>query len=106
MGSTVGLFHTYHGPCRPTMESARYGADLDESLFKEADACGWNTDRLDSCLQLLRVDAADGDEESVASLPGVTSAYLYVGMWARHRRSKKTEKETKRCDLCFGRAND
>eukprot|EP00586_Coscinodiscus_wailesii_P019096 CAMPEP_0172517894 /NCGR_PEP_ID=MMETSP1066-20121228/288795_1 /TAXON_ID=671091 /ORGANISM="Coscinodiscus wailesii, Strain CCMP2513" /LENGTH=705 /DNA_ID=CAMNT_0013300105 /DNA_START=102 /DNA_END=2216 /DNA_ORIENTATION=+ len=65
----------------PTMEPARYGADMPGSMFMGADACGWNIDNLDSCLQLLRVDAPDGDEDVVASLPGVTSAYLYVGMW-------------------------
>jgi len=66
----------------PTMESARYGADIGGSLFKGADACGWNIDKLDSCLQLLRIDQADGDLDDTVCLPGVMSAYLYVGMWA------------------------
>ena len=54
----------------PTMESSQYGADMEGSLFDGDDACGWNVDRLESCLGLL-----DG------KLPGVTSAYLYFGMW-------------------------
>jgi len=68
----------------PTMEPATYGADMEGTLFnKDADACGWNVDRLDSCLSLLRADAKDGDcDDKVFHLPGVTSAYLYFGMWA------------------------
>ncbi|EED92721.1 predicted protein [Thalassiosira pseudonana CCMP1335] len=67
----------------PTMEPATYGADMDGSLFKDAHACGWNVDRLESCLCLLRADATGGDrDDEVFYLPGVTSAYLYFGMWA------------------------
>lgn len=66
----------------PTMEPATYGADMEGTLFKDAFACGWNVDRLESCLCLLRADAQEGDRDEVFHLPGVTSAYLYFGMWA------------------------
>jgi len=67
----------------PTMEPAVYGADMDGSLFNDAHASGWNVDRLESCLCLLRADAKGGDrDDEVFHLPGVTSAYLYFGMWA------------------------
>ena len=52
------------------------------TLFKDAHACGWNVDRLKSCLCLLRTDSRNGDrDDEVFHLPGVTSAYLYFGMW-------------------------
>jgi jumonji domain-containing protein 2 len=61
----------------PTMESSMYGADMEGSLFdQDDDACGWNPSRLESCLSLLSTDA-NGE-----SLPGVTTPYLYFGMWA------------------------
>jgi len=61
----------------PTMESSMYGADMEGSLFQKEDgACGWNPGTLESCLQLLSADT-DGQ-----SLPGVTTPYLYFGMWA------------------------
>lgn len=67
----------------PTMEPATYGADMEGTLFKDAYACGWNVDRLESCLCLLRAHAKEGDrDDEVFHLPGVTSAYLYFGMWA------------------------
>jgi jumonji domain-containing protein 2 len=66
----------------PTMEPAMYGADMEGTLFKDAQACGWNVDRLESCLCLLRADAQDERDDEVFRLPGVTSAYLYFGMWA------------------------
>mmetsp|Transcript_12157 Transcript_12157/g.26515 ORF Transcript_12157/g.26515 Transcript_12157/m.26515 type:complete len:695 (-) Transcript_12157:213-2297(-) len=67
----------------PTMEPATYGADMEGTLFKDAHACGWNVDRLESCLCLLRAHAKEGDrDDEVFHLPGVTSAYLYFGMWA------------------------
>lgn len=67
----------------PTMEPPTYGADMEGTLFKDAHAHGWNVDRLESCLCLLRAHANDGDREGeVFHLPGVTSAYLYFGMWA------------------------
>ena len=67
----------------PTMEPSTYGADMEGSLFRDAPACGWNVDRLESCLSLLRADAPGGDrDDEVFHLPGVTSAYLYFGMWA------------------------
>ena len=68
----------------PTMEPSVYGADMEGTLFDGADACGWNVDRLESALALL---GADMDEEGSAPgepagrLPGVTTAYLYFGMW-------------------------
>ncbi|CAB9515133.1 specific demethylase 4A [Seminavis robusta] len=55
----------------PTMPPATYGADMEGSLFGEDPANGWNLSRLDSFLQLLG-----------PYLPGVTSPYLYMGMWA------------------------
>lgn len=66
----------------PTMEPSVYGADVSGSFFDGADASGWNIDKLDTCLQLLRVDLKDGEKDETYSLPGVTSAYLYFGMWA------------------------
>ena len=67
----------------PTMEPATYGADMDGTLFKDSHACGWNVDRLESCLCLLRADATEGDrDDKVFHVPGVNSAYLYFGMWA------------------------
>ena len=82
----------------PTMEPAVYGADKVGSLFNEESASGWNVDRLDTCLQLLLSDGVGSSSSSSSSssgggggdtgkadepltLPGVTNAYLYVGMW-------------------------
>ncbi|KAL7549531.1 hypothetical protein ACHAWF_012790 [Thalassiosira exigua] len=67
----------------PTMEPSTYGADMEGTLFRDAPATGWNVDRLETCLCLLRADAKGGDrEDQPFHLPGVTSAYLYFGMWA------------------------
>ena len=67
----------------PTMQSSQYGADMEGSLFDGAEACGWNVDQLKSCLALLEADYKDADEIGEKfKLPGVTSAYLYFGMWA------------------------
>jgi len=67
----------------PTMEASIYGADMEGSLFDGADACGWNIDRLESCIQLLRAEMEDDTNNGDHfRLPGVTSAYLYFGMWA------------------------
>jgi len=68
----------------PTMEASIYGADMEGSLFNEAEACGWNVDQLESCLQLLRADSTIdfADDSRRFKLPGVMSAYLYFGMWA------------------------
>ncbi len=75
----------------PTMESSKYGADMEGSLFDGDEACGWNVDQLDSCLQLLLADVNNKDLEELKNkklteedfrMPGVTSAYLYFGMWA------------------------
>jgi jumonji domain-containing protein 2 len=60
----------------PTMASSMYGADMEGSLFDSShDSCGWNLRDLESCLQLLLT--TDGE-----ALPGVTTPYLYFGMWA------------------------
>lgn len=78
-----GLARKFWRRLGPTMEASVYGADMEGSLFKGAPACGWNVDRLENCLQLLRADAEDGDTgDEFFNLPGVTSAYLYFGMWA------------------------
>lgn len=61
----------------PTMESTIYGADVPGSLFGGDRACGWNVAQLDTCLQLLRAD-----QSGQAEILGVTSPYLYFGMWA------------------------
>lgn len=65
----------------PTMIPALYGADQEDSLFysdEEIDhydpsqinaAASWSLSKLDSCLQVL------------PHIPGVSSPYLYVGMW-------------------------
>jgi len=59
----------------PTMEAPYYGADMDGSFFDGDRACGWNVESLESCLQLLTVNTKQDN------LPGVTSPYLYFGMW-------------------------
>ena len=60
-----------------------YGADQEGSLFDGESASGWNVDQLDSCIQLLLVDNDnDGEAAARVAVPGVTSAYLYMGMWA------------------------
>jgi hypothetical protein len=61
----------------PTMEPSIYGADMEGSLFGDDDACGWNVGHLDTCLQLLRAD-----RQGRSDISGVTSPYLYFGMWA------------------------
>jgi jumonji domain-containing protein 2 len=67
----------------PTMEASQYGADMEGTLFDGEEACGWNVDQLESCLALLEADYKNSDElEEQFRLPGVTSAYLYFGMWA------------------------
>ncbi|GAQ81425.1 protein with JUMONJI domain [Klebsormidium nitens] len=50
-----------------------YGADSEGSLF-DPDHKGWNIRDLDTCLSKTL-------KEHGASLPGVTTPYLYVGMW-------------------------
>ena len=78
----------------PTMEPSVYGADIEGSFFGNDHACGWNVNQLDNCLQLLGVDIDvteddDGNGDHCNSggtkmfhVPGVTTAYLYFGMWA------------------------
>lgn len=67
----------------PTMQPSQYGADMEGTLFDGAEACGWNVDKLESCLALLEADYKDADQLSEDfKMPGVTSAYLYFGMWA------------------------
>jgi jumonji domain-containing protein 2 len=55
----------------PTMPPAWYGADHEGTLFPDDDdASGWSVGQLDSCLHVL------------PHVPGVTTPYLYLGMWA------------------------
>jgi len=63
----------------PTMKSAMYGADMDGTLFGKNDDCDWNLGKLKSCLQLLLIDQQD---DKHGGIPGVTTPYLYFGMWA------------------------
>eukprot|EP00536_Pseudo-nitzschia_multiseries_P012417 jgi/Psemu1/32023/gm1.32023_g len=63
----------------PTMQSSMYGADMDGTLFSEEDDCEWNLSKLQSCLQLLLIDQKD---DKYGGIPGVTTPYLYFGMWA------------------------
>lgn len=59
----------------PTTPPSMYGADMEGSLFGGDDASGWSLAKLDNCLQLLSAD------QGSTELPGVTTPYLYVGMW-------------------------
>lgn len=64
----------------PTMQPALYGADMEGTLFRENDYCyGWNVSQLHSCLELLLSDQPDDHQ---GGIPGVTTPYLYFGMWA------------------------
>ena len=63
----------------PTMQSSMYGADMDGTLFSNDDDCDWNLSKLKSCLQLLLMDQQD---VKYGGIPGVTTPYLYFGMWA------------------------
>jgi jumonji domain-containing protein 2 len=64
----------------PTMQPAMYGADMEGSLFDEDDDChGFNIAKLQSCLQLLLLDQ---DDPESGGIPGVTTPYLYFGMFA------------------------
>ena len=54
----------------PTMPAAWYGADMEGTLFGDDPASGWSIANLDSLLHIL------------SRVPGVTSPYLYAGMWA------------------------
>lgn len=64
----------------PTMQPALYGADMEGTLFKGNDfCCGWNISKLHSCLELLLSDQPDDHQ---GGIPGVTTPYLYFGMWA------------------------
>jgi hypothetical protein len=63
----------------PTMPPAMYGADMEGTLFNDEDGPGWNISKLSSCLQLLLSDQPDDHQEGI---PGVTTPYLYFGMWA------------------------
>jgi len=70
----------------PTMEAAMYGADMEGTLFDGDYASGWNVDQLESCLHLLKADAVLSEEDLKNNsepfrLPGVTTSYIYVGMW-------------------------
>mmetsp|Transcript_9002 Transcript_9002/g.26756 ORF Transcript_9002/g.26756 Transcript_9002/m.26756 type:complete len:616 (-) Transcript_9002:1306-3153(-) len=63
----------------PTMQSSMYGADMDGTMFSEDDDSDWNLSKLQSCLQLLLIDQKD---DKYGGIPGVTTPYLYFGMWA------------------------
>jgi len=64
----------------PTMQPSMYGADMEGTLFNKDDDChGFNIAKLQSCLQLLLMDQEDADS---GGIPGVTTPYLYFGMWA------------------------
>lgn len=63
----------------PTMQSSMYGADMDGTMFSKNDDCDWNLSKLESCLQLLLMDQQD---DKYGGIPGVTTPYLYFGMWA------------------------
>ena len=76
------LAHKFWRRLGPTMEPSIYGADMKGTFFGDDEACGWNIDRLETCIQLLMVDTEDGENDEAHCLPGVTSAYLYFGMWA------------------------
>lgn len=65
----------------PTMEPSVYGADMNGSFMGVDHACGWNINQLDTCLQLLRADEEIGEHGELPQMPGVTTAYLYFGMW-------------------------
>jgi jumonji domain-containing protein 2 len=58
----------------PTTPPSIYGADMEGSLFDGDKASGWSLEGLDNCLQLLSAASCEG-------MPGVTTPYLYVGMW-------------------------
>lgn len=64
----------------PTMEPSMYGADMDGTLFSNNDDCDWNIAKLQSCLQLLLMDQLK--DNKYGGIPGVTTPYLYFGMWA------------------------
>jgi hypothetical protein len=63
----------------PTMQPNWYGADMEGTLFGDEECYGWNISKLHSCLQLLLSDQPDNKS---GGIPGVTTPYLYFGMWA------------------------
>jgi jumonji domain-containing protein 2 len=63
------------------MEPSCYGADMEGTLFGGDEACGWNVDQLENCLHLLKADEVNVAQKEDFRLPGVTTAYLYFGMW-------------------------
>jgi JmjC domain, hydroxylase len=66
----------------PTMQPPMYGADMEGTLFSKDDDChGFNVSKLQSCLQLLLMDREE-DSKDGGGIPGVTTPYLYFGMWA------------------------
>lgn len=62
----------------PTQEPSMYGADMNGTMFGDDDCCGWNISKMRSCLQLLQAEQKDCDD---GGIPGVTTPYLYFGMW-------------------------
>eukprot|EP00980_Cylindrotheca_fusiformis_P002930 scaffold681_cov130-Cylindrotheca_fusiformis.AAC.6 len=73
------LEHKFWRRLGPTQEPPIYGADMNGSLFGSDECLGWNVSKLKSCLQLLLADLPDDHE---GGIPGVTTPYLYFGMWA------------------------
>lgn len=73
------LEHKFWRRLGPTLEPSMYGADMNGSLFGDDECLGWNVSKLQSCLQLLLADQPDDHE---GGIPGVTTPYLYFGMWA------------------------
>ena len=52
-----------------TRWEATYGADIEHSLFADSQ-CSWSLKKISSMLDVMRT-----------KVPGVTSPYLYYGMW-------------------------
>lgn len=70
-----GLARRFWRRLGPTTPPSMYGADMEGSLFGGDPATGWSLEGLDNCLHLL---SADQDSKE---MPGVTTPYLYFGMW-------------------------
>jgi hypothetical protein len=66
----TALERTFWRRLGPTMPPAWYGADQEGSFFGDDPAMGWSIANLDSLLHIL------------SRVPGVTSPYLYAGMFA------------------------
>jgi hypothetical protein len=66
----TALERTFWRRLGPTMPPAWYGADQEGTFFGDDPAMGWSIGNLDSLLHIL------------SRVPGVTSPYLYAGMFA------------------------